>query len=87
MKNAVVIITNNGNSFFIVLSFTFIGLVIADNPTIKRIFTMQEPITFARVISLAPDLILLNDIASSGAQVPKAAIVKAINILGTLRER
>ena len=87
MKNAVVIITNNGNSFFIVLSFTFIGLVMADNPIIKRIFTMQEPITFARVISLAPDLILLNDIASSGAQVPKAAIVKAINILGTLSER
>ena len=65
----------------------FIGLVMADSPTIKRIFTIQEPITFARVISLAPDLILLNDIASSGAHVPKAAIVKAINIFGTLRER
>ena len=84
-KKAEVMITNKGSSFFIVLSFTLMGLTIAAIPTINSMFTIHEPITFARVMSGLPPLIELNDIASSGAQVPKAATVKAINILGTFK--
>lgn len=85
IKKAVVIITNKGNSFFIVLSFTLIGLMVAATPTIKRMFTMHEPITLAKVMSGLDVLIELNDMASSGAQVPKAATVSAISILGTFK--
>ena len=72
-----------GSSFFDVLSFTFIGFTMAAKPTISNMLTIELPITLAIVMSMFPVLMLLNDIASSGAHVPKDAIVSATSILGT----
>ena len=82
-KNAPVTTTSIGSSRFTVRSFTAIGFTIVATPTISKMFTMQDPITFANVISTLWLAIEVNEIASSGAQVPNAAIVKAINIFGT----
>ena len=80
-----VIRQSNGTSFVIVLFFTLIGLIIAASPIIISTFIMQLPTTLDSAILPFPDITLLNDIAISGAQVPKAIIVRAITTFGTFR--
>ena len=52
---------------------------------IKKVFTMQLPTTLANAIVPFPSATLRKEIATSGAQVPNATIVNAINILGILQ--
>ena len=70
-----------GNSFFTVEFFTLRKWIQLHTPSINNIFKILLPITFPRTISPW----LLNDdfieTANSGALVPKATIVKAMNIL------
>lgn len=75
---------NNGNSFFIVVCLIRKGFIIAPNPIIKNTLTIQLPITLAKAIVSLLEAILLKEIPISGAEVPKATIVRAISILGTL---
>ena len=77
--------TNNniGISFFTVWCLTLIGLTIAAKPIIKKTFTIQLPMTLAKAMVPFFAITLLNDIATSGAQVPKDTMVNAINIFGT----
>ena len=77
--------SNIGNSFLIDSFFTLIGATQQAIPITRIILIIQLPITLASAISPAPLATLLNDIASSGAQVPNAPIVSAIIILDILK--
>ena len=84
IEKTVVTIKSKGNSFLTVACLTLIGLIKLASPIIKKTFTIELPITLAKAITPSPLATLLKEIATSGAQVPKETIVRAINILGTL---
>ena len=81
-ENIELIKSKKGISFFIALLLTFIGFIIADNPIIKNIFTIQLPITLESATSELELEILLKEIAISGAHVPIDTKDVAIIILG-----
>ena len=84
-NNNVLIKITIGISFFIVLFLTITGLIKAQIPIIKRIFKILLPITFPSTISALLETIDLTETANSGALVPKATIVRPINIFDNLK--
>ena len=85
MDMAIDINMHRGNSFLTVFCFTAIGYINAPVPIIKRLLLMLLPITFPKTISEAPFDSAWIETANSGALVPKATIVRPINILDTLK--
>ena len=71
-----------GISFLMVSDFIERGWIRAARPRIKRMLRIFEPMTFPRTISVLPEARALIETASSGAEVPKAIIVKPIRVLG-----
>jgi len=68
----------NGTSLKIVVFLTVSGLIIADTPSIRRIFAIFEPIMFPNAISADPlDEARIFTI-SSGIDEPNATIVRPI---------
>ena len=57
---------------------TFIGSIVADNPKIRRILKIFEPITLPTAISLSPFFAAIIEVTNSGSDVPKATIVRPI---------
>ena len=85
ITNIVEISIVKGNSFFTVSSFMEIGRITEATPKIKSIFKILLPITFPSTISELFDAKAFIETANSGADVPKAIIVRPINILDTLK--
>ena len=72
-----------GNSFLTVLTLILIGFIAAAIPRINRMFNIQLPITLPSTISVLLLAKACIETANSGADVPKATIVKPINIFET----
>ena len=83
--NKVVINMVIGNSFFTVLFFTVRECTMAEQPNINKIFKILLPMTFPKTMSPLPAKIDFTLTANSGILVPKATMVKPINILDTLK--
>jgi hypothetical protein len=67
---------------FLITSFDILnGFIKTAKPKIKSIFPILLPITLPNSISVLPDKWELNDIANSGADVPKATMVKPITVV------
>ena len=61
------------------------GRITAARPKISSTFKIFEPITLPSTMSVCPDDNAFNEIASSGADVPNAIIVRPIKVFGTLK--
>lgn len=82
------VINNNiGICFLMTLLLILKGLIKIASPRMTRILLMLLPITLPKSISAFPDRCELNEIASSGAEVPNATIVKPIIIVDILKFR
>ena len=56
------------------------GAITLDTPRITKIFIIHDPTTLPRAISLFPFRAAIMEVASSGALVPTAIIVKPISV-------
>jgi len=80
-----VISSKMGISFFITSLPTLKGLIKTAKPNIRRMFETLLPITLPNIMSVLPDKCELNEMASSGADVPKATIVSPITTVGIFK--
>ena len=82
---AVEINNKMGISFLTVSFLTLIGQMRAPIPISRRTFKMLLPMTLPSSISVVPLIRELIEMASSGALVPKATMVRPIKSLETLK--
>ncbi len=61
------------------------GAITLDTPRITKIFIIHDPTTLPRAISLFPFRAAIMEVASSGALVPTAIIVKPISVSERLK--
>jgi hypothetical protein len=76
-----------GISFITTSLLILKGIIKTAKPNIKKMFDILLPITFPNSISVLPVKWALKEMASSGAEVPKATIVKPITVVGILKFR